>query len=278
MPAWSGNGLITSKADIQAAVDRANRIALQRGNLALVPQPVTTATEAVPDTTGLLPCDPQLAPLLPWRGLKRGVTITATGSTSLLLMLLADAMRNTDSWAAVVGMPEMGWVAAAELGLAMDRVATIPDPGPDWPTIVAALLDGADLVVAATPVGPAASIAKSLAARARQKGSVLITTGQWPGADLALTATERRWHGLRTDGRGRLRGCELDVTAAGRGKAVRPKTATLTLHQPRRPERHIPARATVTALPGTANGMWANGQPSPAPTDPWAGLRAVPHQ
>lgn len=99
MPAWS-NGIITTAADVQAAVQRANQTAIRRGNLALLPQPVTTGSDAVPDTTGLLPCDPQLAPLLPWRGLKRGATITATGSTSLLLMLLAGAMRGTGAWAA----------------------------------------------------------------------------------------------------------------------------------------------------------------------------------
>jgi hypothetical protein len=168
-------------------------------------------------------------------------------------------------------MPQLGWVAAAELGPALDRVATVAAPGPDWPSVVAALLDSVDLVVAATPVEPAATITKSLAARARQKGAVLVTTRAWPDAGLALNATARRWHGPR-DGRGRLRGCEPEVTAAGRGRAVRPKTATLILHGPKRPEHRIPTTATVTALPGPGSGLWANVEPSASPADPWASL------
>jgi hypothetical protein len=268
MPAWSGNGLITGKADIKAAVARANQAAIQRGNLALLPEPVTTGSDAVPDTTGLLPVDPQLAPLLPWRGLKRGATITAAGSTSLLMLLLAGAMRGTDSWAAIVGMPQMGWLAAAELGMDMDRAAVIPEPGPDWPTIVAALLDGVDLVVVQPPADVAPSIGTALAARARQKGSVLLTTRAWPGGDLALEATERRWHGLQT-GRGRLRYCELEVRSAGRGRAVRAKTATLMLGDAR-PKVRIPAPPSATGeLAVQVNPLWANAEPAPQPADPW---------
>lgn len=273
MPAWSGNGLITGKADIRAAVQRANQTAVSRGNLALAPQPVTTGAEAVPDATGLLPADPQIAPLLPWRGLKRGTTITATGSTSLLMLLLAGAMRGTDSWAAVVGMPQLGWLAAAEAGIPTDRIATIPEPGPDWPNIVSALIDGVDLVVVATPAEPPAGIAQSLAARARQKGAVLITARTWPGADLALQATEQHWHGLG-NGRGRLRHCELDVCSSGRGRAVRAKTATITLGDTRPPVR-FPAPPLPDETPAFVNPLWEYLEPTPPPADPWAPLRLV---
>jgi hypothetical protein len=274
MPAWSGNGLISSRADIKAAIQRANQAAIQRGNLALLPQPVTTGTDAVPDTTGLLPVDPQIAPLLPWRGLKRGTTITAAGSTSLLMLLLAGAMRGTGSWAAIVGMPQFGMLAAAELGVDMDRVAVVPEPGPDWPTITAALLDGVDLVVVQPPADTAASVATALAARARLKGAVLLTTRTWPGADLALEATERRWHGLQT-GRGRLRYCELDVRAAGRGRAVRAKTATLMLGDTRPPVRVPAPAAPAVEQVGPANGLWTAVKPSSQPADPWTRLKAV---
>jgi hypothetical protein len=274
MPAWSGNGLISSRADIKAAIQRATQAAIQRGNLALLPEPVTTGTDAVPDTTGLLPADPQLAPLLPWRGLKRGTTITAAGSTSLLMLLLAGAMRGTGSWAAIVGMPQIGWIAAAELGMDMDRVAVIPEPGPDWPTITAALLDGVDMVVVQPPADTTASVATALAARARLKGAVLLTTRTWPGADLALEATERRWHGLQT-GRGRLRYCELAVRAAGRGRAVRAKTATLQLGDTRPPVRIPTPAAPAVEQVGPGNDLWTAVKPSPPPADPWTRLKAV---
>lgn len=271
MPAWSGNGLITGKDDILAAVQRANQAAGQRGNLALLPQPVTTGTEAVPDTTGLLPVDSQLLPLLPWPGLKRGTTITATGSTSLLMLLLAGAMQGTDSWAAIVGMPHLGMLAAAELGMDMDRTAVVPDPGPDWPVIVATLLDGVDLVVVQPPADIAPQIATSLAARARQKGSILLTTRSWPGADLALEVTGRRWHGLGA-GRGRLRYCELDIRSVGRGRAVRPKVATIKFGDTRPPAIIPPAPEPAPAPSGPENPLWANLVPNQPPKDSWAAL------
>src|SRR5262245_21482589 len=129
------------------------------------------------DMARTLPVTADLVPLLPQGGLRRGSTVAVApadrpGATSLLLSLLAPACA-AGSWCAVVGMPDLGMVAAAETGMALSRLALIPRPGPDWVNVVAALLDGVDIVVAATPgrVGPA--VTGRLAARARQRGSVL---------------------------------------------------------------------------------------------------------
>ena len=46
--------------------------------------------------------------------------MTPFGATSILLALLAGASA-AGSWCAVVGMPSLGLVAAAELGIALDR-------------------------------------------------------------------------------------------------------------------------------------------------------------
>src|SRR2546430_11276252 len=89
----------------------------------------------------------------------------------------SDVCSSDLSWCAVVGMPTLGLVAAAEFGIALDRLALVPDPGPEWPTVVAALLDGVDVVVAAPPGPVAAPLAGRLAARARQRGSVLLPCG-----------------------------------------------------------------------------------------------------
>ncbi|MGH9267638.1 MAG: hypothetical protein ACRD0D_05610, partial [Acidimicrobiales bacterium] len=95
-----------------------------------------------------LPLVPALAPLVPW-GVRRGSVIGAGGpsSTSLALALLAEASAS-GSWVAAVGLPGLGLAAAAGLGLALDRLALVPDPGPRWVTVVAALLDGLDAVLA----------------------------------------------------------------------------------------------------------------------------------
>jgi hypothetical protein len=147
------------------------------------------------------------------------------GSTSLLLALLSAASRS-GSWCAVVGMPALGALAAAESGIVLDRLALVPNPGPEWPTVVAALIDGVDVVVAAVPGPVAAAVAGRLAARARQRGSVLMPYGRWDGADVTLQVTHGGWEGLGA-GRGRLRRHEITVVARGRGAAARPKEITM---------------------------------------------------
>lgn len=188
------------------------------------------------ETSGVdrtLPVAPELGALLPGHGLRRGSTVAvaagrsaaAAGGTSLVLALLAEASR-TGSWCAVVGVPSLGAIAAAESGIVLDRLALVPDPGPEWPTVVAALIDGVDVIVLAVPGGVSASIASRLVARARQRGSVLVPYGDWAGADVTLSVLEARWEGL-DEGHGRLRRREVRVLARGRGAAARPKEVTM---------------------------------------------------
>ncbi|HEX2771017.1 MAG TPA: hypothetical protein VHN18_01140 [Micromonosporaceae bacterium] len=184
-----------------------------------------------PDRAGAhrtLPVLPELTALLPGRGLRRGSTVAVaagppapSGGTSLMLALLAEASRS-GSWCAVVGVPALGLVAAADTGIAVERLALVPHPGPEWATVVAALIDGVDVVVTAIPAAVTASVASRLAARARQRGSVLVPYGRWDGADLTLQVVRGVWEGLG-QGRGRLRRRELTILARGRGAAARPK-------------------------------------------------------
>jgi hypothetical protein len=78
-------------------------------------------------TAGSLPLVPALTKLVPG-GLRRGSTTSVASSTALILALLAEATRE-GSWAAITGMPDVGVAAAAELGIELDRLALIPDPG-----------------------------------------------------------------------------------------------------------------------------------------------------
>jgi len=154
----------------------------------------------------------------------------ALGATSLLFALLAEASA-AGSWCAVVGMPRLGLVAAAEAGMVTDRLALVPSPGPDWVDTVGALLDGLDIVAVATPGGVAPRLAGRIAARARQRGAVLVAVGAWPGADVTLEVVRGAWHGLG-QGVGRLRRREVEVVASGRGAAARPRRAHLWLPGP----------------------------------------------
>ncbi|MGH3859880.1 hypothetical protein [Actinokineospora sp.] len=179
-----------------------------------------------PPEPRVLPIREDLAPLFPWGGLRRGGTVAVRDSAALLLTLLAEPTAN-GSWAAVVGIPDLGVLAAAELGVAVDRLALVPDPGNDVVAIAAALLDGFDVVAIATLKITDAQ-ARRLSARARSRGAALVAFGAWPGADLELRCTRARWSGLG-DGHGQLRARLVEVHARGRGSAARPVRAPLAL-------------------------------------------------
>jgi hypothetical protein len=124
-------------------------------------------------------------------------------------------------------MPSLGAVSAAELGVELARLVLVPEPGSQLTAVVAALLDGLDLVVT-IPGDLTDSVARRLSARARHRGAVLISFGPWPGADLELTCERIRWSGLG-QGAGTLRNRELVARTRGRGLAARPATATVLL-------------------------------------------------
>jgi hypothetical protein len=108
-------------------------------------------------------------------------------------------------------------VAAAEAGVALDRLALVPYPGADLVAVAAALLDGLDLVVVAGRVQHG-SDRKRLAARARQQGTVLLSLGSWPGSDLELACEQGRWRGVGAEegDLGRLTAREVRVQLRGR--------------------------------------------------------------
>ncbi|WP_328445336.1 hypothetical protein [Amycolatopsis sp. NBC_00438] len=180
-------------------------------------------------TGGVLPVVPALAGLLPDAGLRRGTTVAVHGASSLLLALLAEATA-AGSWAAVVGLPSLGLAAAAEYGVDLARLALVPRPGAELPAVVAALLDGVDLVVASTStIQP--SVARRLSARARHRGAVLLAFGAWPAADVELSCRLDAWSGLE-DGYGHLRERRALIRSRGRGAAARPVSAHVHLPTP----------------------------------------------
>jgi hypothetical protein len=180
---------------------------------------------------------PALDGLLPGGGLRRGSTVSvgssagASGATSLALALVAEASR-AGSWVAAVGVPSLGLVAADELGVALERLVLVAAPERDaWGGVVAALVDGFDLVVLhAGRTGVRTADARRLVARARERGAVLVQLGPgWPeGADVQLEVTRARWEGL-DDGHGRLLARKVRVVGGGRGEAAQPRRLDLWL-------------------------------------------------
>jgi hypothetical protein len=202
---------------------RSSRVA---GRAELVGPGTTLADER------LLPVVPALEPLLPGRGLRRGTTVTVTRSVALALALVAGASA-AGSWVAAVGLPDLGIVAAAETGIVLERLALVPVPGARaWPAVVAAFLDAVDVVLVRPPPRLPAAQARRLAARARERGAVLVPIGAWSQpADLRLAVTSSTWQGLG-QGHGHLRARQAEVSISGRGAATRERRFLLWLPSP----------------------------------------------
>lgn len=211
------------------APDRARRLAevVATGKV----KPVVLAGErrlAVPGPLG---------GLIPAGGLQRGVVVAVdgppgSGAATLVHGLLAAATA-AGEWAAVVDPEEtFGALAAAEAGVALERLAVLR-PGAQgcsaglWSRVVSLLLEGATVVAAPVPVGLRVGDVRRLVARARERSSVLVATGGWPGeAALRLRAESSAWPGLGR-GEGLLGGRRMVVEVSGRGAAGRGRTAEL---------------------------------------------------
>ncbi|MBV9411770.1 MAG: hypothetical protein JO148_09240 [Acidimicrobiia bacterium] len=215
------------------AEERSQVAAPELKNLA---RPVSLARERT------LPVLPALADLLPEGGLRRGSTVAVSGwspsepersggetrgGTSLALALLAGPSQ-AGSWCAAVGLPSLGLVAAAEVGVSLERFPLVARPGEEWPAVVAALVDAVDVVLVCLPRHVRNGDARRLVAKARDRGSVLITTGGSFAADVRLSVASSTWEGLGR-GHGRLRARRMDVVASGRGAAARERRASLWL-------------------------------------------------
>lgn len=193
-------------------------------------QSSTARGQAVVDRVHAVPAP--LAAALPRGGLAGGtvVGLRGDGATSLLFALLS---ATPGSWSALVALPDLGLLAAAELGVDLDRVVVVPEPGPELLQVISILVDGVDVVVAAVAPGvrPAPGRLRVLGGRLRQRGAVLLTMGAWPESDLVLTSSWRGFTGLG-DGHGRLLDRELLVEVSGRGVG-RPRQAVLSLRASR---------------------------------------------
>lgn len=210
-----------------------------------------------------------LADLLPHRGLQRGTT-TATGGVAAvsLALALAGPVTTSGGWVAVVGLDDLGLLAAVELGVDLERVLLVADPGPaGWATTVAALLDAVEVVLVRPPAPVGVSVQRRLTARARERGSVLLQvgghTGAWAqGPDLVVTASSPRWEGLG-DGHGHLRARRVTVAVTGRRGADRPRRAELWLPAPGGGVARVVDRPAVGAGPAPVVGL---GPVRPGPT------------
>jgi len=128
----------------------------------------------------LLPLTPALARLTPRGGLQRGsvVAVQGPGATALALGLVAGPSA-AGSWVVGIGTPEVGLLAAAELGVDLERmVAVDAPPRAQWGTVVAAVAEAFDVVLVRHQHQVRPGDARRLVARVRERGGVLV---QLPG-------------------------------------------------------------------------------------------------
>ena len=106
---------------------------------------VARADDLLPESESRLAIPQWLAELLPVQ-LPRGTVAVLSGARSLLLSMVATVTAAGGN-AAIVGQPDIGLLAAVEMGADLSRLAVIPDPGTDPVEVAAVLIDGMDLVV-----------------------------------------------------------------------------------------------------------------------------------
>ena len=182
-----------------------------------------------------LPVLPALAALLPEAGLRRGSTVAVTGlghaRPGPAGRALGRGVVGRGRWAC----PSLGLEAAAELGVALERLALVPAPGDRawprwWPPC-------------STPSTSCSPRRRPGARRARPpphrpgpraRGVLVVLGSRGLGAepvDLQLTVTGGRWEGLGR-GHGQLRARQVEVVARGRRAAARERRARLWLPGP----------------------------------------------
>ncbi|QBJ95446.1 hypothetical protein ERC79_05345 [Rhodococcus sp. ABRD24] len=239
-------------SDRLAGLSRRERLEYLRRRIAAVPARGGAVSDAsVPgESAQVLPVPTPLATLLPNGGLARGSVVAVSGATSLLLGLLA-TVTAAGGHAAVIGRPGLGLLAATEMGAQLQRLAFVPDPGPDPVEVAAVLLDGMDLVVlglGGASVPP--SRARAVVARVRSKRSTLVVTdGHWDGAEVRLDAQVRGYDGVGSGadaGRGRV--CAVRLAVRAQGRAFRPRSTCLDLRSAQGRVEWVPETAMSVAL------------------------------
>jgi hypothetical protein len=179
---------------------------------------VTRSDDLLPESESQLPVPQWLADALP-APLPRGTVAMLSGARSLLLSMVA-AVTAAGGNAAIVGQPDIGLLAAVEMGADLSRLAVIPDPGTDPVEVAAVLVDGMDLVVLGLGGRRVTRTrARAVVARARHKGcTLLVTDGDWEGAQTRLQARVCGYEltaGNRP-GFGRISGVRLQISGCGR--------------------------------------------------------------
>ena len=205
--------------------------------------------------TRALPTNPALAELLPGGALTAGSAYSVIDSTTLALSLLQGPSA-AGAWCAVIGVPDLGVEAAAGLGIDLERLVLVPHPGEQWLSVVSALVDVVSVMLVRPPVRDGRvritdGSASKLASRLRQREAVLVSLGDWPGADARLSLTDSNWAGLGS-GFGHLTGRQVTVSSSAAKWQGRAKSRRLWLPGPDQTVSAVTTRSEERMLWGVA--------------------------
>lgn len=183
--------------DVQRAMTRALDAATE-GEAAGAPggvgEPVSRGATALDLLSADAPGQAGAAEAGPWLGLgpDSAGALAVTGSHTVLLAAAA-RRQGRHGWCAVLCGEGLGWSAAAEAGLDLERVLVVPAAELEPSLLLAAasaLLDGVDvlLIDAAAASRLRARDRRTLLARARERGALILSDLPWEGAR-SLVAT-----------------------------------------------------------------------------------------
>lgn len=167
-----------------------------------------------------LPVAAPFVPLLPDGGLARGrlVACQGTAGPSLAFALVADAVR-AGAWLAAVDVAWLGVEAVGELGVPLNRLVRVDSgesPAATWAEVVAAAVDGFEVVITQPPARSEAGLLRRVQTRVQARGAVLVVVGDTPGsADIILRTSAPVWDRV-ANGDGHLHARRLHVEASGR--------------------------------------------------------------
>ena len=188
-----------------------------------------------------LATSPTFAGVLPDGMLRAGAAYSIHGSLSLVMGLLA-APSGAGAWCGVIGVPEFGAQAAAAHGIDLSRLVLVPEPGEQWLTVTAAIVDVLTVVVIRPTRRLSDADANRVAARLRKRDAALISLGDWPGSEARLTVRANEWSGLG-DGHGMITGRRIEVQTESRGRPPRRRWVSVPLAG--RPVSVAPSDATL---------------------------------
>ncbi len=206
------------------------------------------------------------------RALVRGRTLACTGpaATSVAMEMVAAAVV-AGSWLAVVDVPTFGLDAACEAGIPLERVVAVTTQSDvncmAWVEVMAAAVDGFDVVVARQPDAQTSAAAlRKLSTRIRQRGAVVVmlddrdwnidrasnemSAGMSDGmSDGVIDSATVSWSGLGA-GYGHLEARTVDLSVSGRRFPGRQR-CRVTLPRPSHQNHHMEhgVDVTLTATP-----------------------------